>query len=219
MSEMNGERMDDEAFDAALVKAVFDMAAGEGWRRANVAEAARTAGLDLKRARLRAPSRGALLLRFGQMADQSALDLPGDETDPRERLFDMVMRRFDALQQHRDGVLALMAALPADPGLSLLLYGATLRSMNWLLGAAGVPAGGLAGTLRTHGLLGVWLSGLRAWQRDDSAELSATMAAVDKGLTRAVEAERWLPGQRLSPAQAAAEAFDSVGDDVEPASP
>ena len=212
--------MDDEAFDAALIKAVFDMAAGEGWARTNVAEAARTAGLDLRRARSRAPSRGAALLRFGQMADRAAMDIPGDETDPRERLFDMVMRRFDALQQHRDGVMALLAALPADPGLSLMLYGATLRSMNWLLGAAGVPAGGVTGALRTHGLMAVWLSGLRAWQRDDSAELSGVMAAVDKGLTRAVDAERWLPGRRQSPAEAASEAFadgPSMDGGMEPA--
>lgn len=199
--------MDDAAFDAAVVKAGFEMAAGRGWRRVNVAEAARDAGLDLPRARNRFPTRGVLLLRFGQIADAAALAVAVEEADPRERLFDMVMRRFDVLQAHRDGVLALLAALPADPGLSLLLYGATLRSMNWLLGGAGVPAGGLAGALRTHGLLAVWLSALRSWQRDGSPELSATMAAVDKGLTRAVEAERWLPGRR-GPAEAAAEAFE-----------
>ena len=204
--------MDDDAFDAAVVKAAFDMAAGEGWRGMTVAEAARAAGLDLPRVRTRFPSQGALLLRFGAMADRNALGIADEEADPRERLFDMVMRRFDTLQQHRDGVLALMQALPADPGLSLLLYGATLRSMNWLLGGAGVPASGLGGALRTHGLLAVWLSALRAWQRDDSTELSGVMAALDKGLTRAVEAERWLPGRR-TPADTAADAFTPTSDE------
>ena len=199
----------DDGFDAAMVAACFAMAAGRGWRGLNTAEAARTAGLDLIRARARFPGRAALLLRFGELADGAALGIPADELDPRERLFDMVMRRVDVLQAHRDGVLALMSALPTEPGLSLLLYGATLRSMNWLLGGAGVPAAGVQGALRTHGLMAVWLATLRAWRTDDSTELSATMAALDRALTRAVEAERWLPG-RHAPAEAAATAFDQA---------
>ena len=62
---------------------------------------------------------------------------------------------------------------------------ATLRSMGWMLEAAGLSAAGLRGLLRSEALLGVWLYALRAWRDDDSPDLSGTMAALDKALDQA----------------------------------
>ena len=58
------------------------------------------------------------------------------------------MRRFDVLQQHRAGMLALLRVLPTDPMLTLALGAATGRSMGWMLEAAGVSAAGLTGRVR-----------------------------------------------------------------------
>lgn len=204
--------------DRTLIAAVFEQAALRGWSDVSIADAARSAGIPLGEARARMPGRGAVLMRFGLMADQAALAGVSMSETPRERLFDIVMARFDALQQHRAGVLSLLAALRTDPGTSLLLYGATLRSMKWLLDGAGIPAAGIVGSLRIHGLLALWLYALRAWEADESADLSSTMAAVDRGLDRAIQAENMLPGQHvgasgapMSPAEAAAEVFEEAG--------
>lgn len=209
--------MEDDAFDQALIAAVFDQAALRGWSDVSIADAGRAAGLPLDRVRARFPGRSTVLLRFGVMADQAALRAPSTEPSARERLFDILMLRFDALQQHRDGIVALMRALPTDPGTSLLLYGATLRSMKWLLDGAGIPSGGVVGTLRVHGLLALWTYALRAWEQDDSPDLAATMAAVDRGLDRALQAEGILPRRGPSSAAEAAEVFMDagvVGDDA-----
>lgn len=203
--------MDDQQFDHALIGAVFSQAALRGWRDVNIAEAARDADLPLDRARARFPGRGAVLLRFGVAADQAALVAGSTEPSPRERLFDMVMSRFDALQQHRAAILQLLRALRTDPATSLLLYGATLRSMKWLLDGAGIPSSGVVGALRVHGLLALWLYALRIWETDESTDLSATMAAVDRGLDRAVQAENMLPGRSMSPAEDAASVFTDAG--------
>jgi hypothetical protein len=53
--------------------------------------------------------------------------------------------------------------------------------------------------LRRKGLLGVWLWTLRAWERDDSADLAATMAALDTALARAGRAAQWLEFRRAEP--------------------
>ena len=203
--------MEDTAFDQALIAAVFGQAALFGWADVNIAAAAREAGLPVDRARARFPGRGAVLLRFGVIADQAALRAPSTEPSARERLFDMLMLRFDALQQHREGIRALMYAMRTDPGTSLLLYGATLRSMKWMLDGAGIPSGGIVGALRVHGLLALWTYALRAWERDDSPDLAATMAAVDRGLDRALQAEGILPGRAPSSAAEAAEVFMDAG--------
>lgn len=203
--------MEDNAFDNALIAAVFEQAALFGWADVNIAAAAREAGLPLDRTRARFPGRGAVLLRFGVIADQAALRAPSTEPSARERLFDILMLRFDALQQHRDGIRELMRAMRTDPGTTMLLYGATLRSMKWMLDGAGIPSGGVVGALRVHGLLALWTYALRAWEQDDSPDLAATMAAVDRGLDRALQAEGILPGRAPSSAAEAAEVFMDAG--------
>jgi len=191
--------MSDSEFDNALVAAAFRLAAEEGWGQVNVAAACRAAGLPVAEARARFLNRDAILLRFGRLADQAAL-LDSPSTGPvRDRLFDLLMRRFDALQAHRDGVQALLRALPAEPSTTLLLAGATRTSMRWMLQAAGLAATGPRGELQVQGLVAVWLWTLRAWQRDESADLSGTMAALDSALGRAEQIGSWLCGSRSSP--------------------
>ncbi len=183
--------MTDDEFDDALILAAFSLAAREGWHAVSVIGAARQGGLPLDRARTRFAGRDAILMRFGKRADARALAEAPATGPARERLFDLLMRRFDALQAHRAGVLAVLKSLPADPGTALLLTAATARSMGWMLQAAGLPASGLSGQLATNGLLAVWLYTVRAWQTDDTADLSATMAALDKALARAEQAAGW----------------------------
>ena len=183
--------MTDPEFDVALITSAFALAAREGWAKVSVIGAARAGALPLEQARLRFSGPNAILLRFGQHADALALAEAADTGPTRERLFDLLMRRFDALQTQRAGVLALLHGLPTDPATALLLGSATAKSMGWMLEAAGVPTTGLSGFLATKGLVAVWLYALNAWQRDDSLDLSTTMAALDRALSRAEQAANW----------------------------
>ena len=201
--------MNDSEFDTALVTAAFRLAGEEGWRKVNVAAAARAGGLSLAEARVRFPSRAAILLRFGRLADQTALQDAAAEGPVRDRLFDLLMRRFDVLQAHRAGVKALLRTLPTDPPAALLLACATKRSMRWMLQAAGVTATGPRGELQVRGLLAVWLWAVRAWERDTSEDLSGTMAVVDAALRRAERVANWLHGERRAPPTATTEAETS----------
>jgi hypothetical protein len=186
--------MDNDEFDRQLIAAAFQLAAESGWGSVTVAAAARAAELPLEEARGRFIGRDAILMRFGRFADQAALAGVTEDGSPRDRLFDMLMRRFDALQTQRDGVRALMRALPGDPALALLMGLSTQGSMAWLLGAAGLKATGLGGVLRSKGLTAVWIYALRAWEKDDTADLSITMAALDRALSRAERIGSWLDG-------------------------
>jgi ubiquinone biosynthesis protein COQ9 len=188
--------MSDTEFDTALVTAAFRLAGEHGWRKVNVVTAAREAGLSLVEARERFPSRATILLRFGRLADQAALLDAATEGTVRDRLFDLLMRRFDVMQTHRAGVRALLRYLPTHPPTTLLLTLATKRSMRWMLQTAGVTATGPRGEVQVRGLLAVWLWGVRAWERDESEDLSGTMAAVDSALKRAEQVASWLHGQR-----------------------
>src|ERR1700712_3952085 len=107
--------MEDTAFDQELVAAAFEQAALTGWRGLSIVDAARAAGLPLDRARARCPGPAAVLMRFGLMADQAGLAEPPGGLLARDSLFDLLMQRFDVLQQYRPGMLALLRYLPTDP--------------------------------------------------------------------------------------------------------
>jgi ubiquinone biosynthesis protein COQ9 len=183
--------MNDVEFDEALVAAVFAQAGDRGWRSVSLVQAARDAGLDVGRTRSRFPSRAAVLMRFGAIADRAALEAAPSSGPVKDRLFDMIMRRVDVHQAHRAGVLAVLEAAPTDPLLGLLLSRLSLRSMGWLLEAAEVSTTGLRGAGHKRGLLAVWLWVIRAWRNDDSTDLATTMSALDQALDRAGQVARW----------------------------
>lgn len=198
--------MTDTEQDAALIAAALAIAAERGWPAVSVVAAARAAEVPLADARRRFPSRHAILLGLGRLADQAVLADVAMDGSVRDRLFDLLMRRIDAFQRHRAGVLAVLRALPSDPATVILLTCATRRSMRWMLDAAGVSVTGLAGELRLRGLIGVWLWTIRAWERDTSEDLSATMAALDTALGRAERAAEWLGAGRRPQGEAEGEA-------------
>jgi hypothetical protein len=182
---MNETDFDTALADATLVTAAFALGAEKGWRHVSPAAAARYAGLDLAKVRAAYPCTGSILKKFGEMADAAALSNALTEGSVRDRLFDILLRRFDFLQLYRPGVVALLHALPFCPPLAFVMTELNIASMGWLLEGAGVDATGLRGALAKRGLLAVWAYGIRAWADDESEDLTATMAAVDKALARA----------------------------------
>ena len=193
--------MSEPDFDEALITAAFQLAADAGWQRFTIADAARAAHLPLAQARVRFPSKHALLRQFGRKLDQAALTAASGEGSTRDQLFELLMSRFDAMKPHREGVHALLRHLPFDPATTLQLSCATRRSMRWMLNAAGQSTSGLRGALRIRGLVAIWLWTLRTFERDETEDLSATMAALDTALERAQRLTNWLPGHRAQKAE------------------
>lgn len=177
--------MNDQDFEVALVDAAFALGAEKGWSAVSPAAAARHAGLDLPCARLLFPCTGTILKKFGRQADAFALSYLASDGSTKDRLFDILLRRFDYLQVRRGGVVALTRYLPFCPPLALALTEMNISSMGWLLEGAGVGATGFSGALKKRGLLVVWLCALRVWTTDESQDLTATMAAVDTALAKA----------------------------------
>ena len=131
-------------------------------------------------------------------------------------------QRIDVLQQYRGGVQAVLRAVPFDPGLALLLAAATGDSLSWIAQAAGVETSGIAGKLRVQALTVVWLQTVRAWDRDDSADLSGTMASLDRALDRAERFGRMVSRPVFDPPASAPETeapFMSPESDPELANP
>ena len=85
------------------------------------------------------------------------------EEPPRERLFDVLMRRLEILAPHRQAVRSLLRSARRNPPLALALNRHAVRSQQWMLTAAGIKSSGPRGMIRAQGLAMLFASVLRTW--------------------------------------------------------
>lgn len=163
------------------------LAAVEGWRRITLRDIAAEAGLSLAQVHAVHRTKSEILAAFVRRIDDAVL--PEDDAEllaesPRDRLFDLVMRRLDAMAPHKEGVAAVVRDVSADPAWALCHAHSFMRSMDWMLEVAGLAAGGCRGRVRAAGLGAVYLATLRVWFTDDSPDMARTMATLDRQLRR-----------------------------------
>jgi AcrR family transcriptional regulator len=176
----------------AAVDAFLGLIAEKGFAAVTLREVAATAGLGFTDLYRLYPDKVALTAAFMARIDGEVLAGTPSHDDPeetaRDRLFDVMMRRYDALKPHRAALRAIRRAGTRDPLLALALGPALRRSMAVMLEAASLPSEGLSGALRQNGLLAIHYAVSRVYDRDETADLSKTMAALDSRLKMA---ERW----------------------------
>jgi AcrR family transcriptional regulator len=172
--------------------AFLGLIAEKGFSAVTLRDVATAAGLGFADLYRLYPDKVALVGTFMARIDGEVLAGAPSHDDPeetaRDRLFDVMMRRYDALRPHRLALRAIRRAGTRDPLLALALGPALRRSMAVMLEAASLPSEGLSGALRQNGLLAIHYAVSRVYDRDETADLSKTMAALDSRLKMA---ERW----------------------------
>jgi AcrR family transcriptional regulator len=169
----------------------MELLAEKRFEEIGFAEIASRAGVSLPTLRAEFGSTLAIFAAQMKAIDRevlAGLDADMAEEPPRERLFDVLMRRLDALEPHKEAVRSLMHSAARNPGLALALNGLSVRSQQWMLTAADISASGPRGMMRAQGLALLFASVLRTWIRDDDPGHAPTMAALDRALARG---QRW----------------------------
>ena len=172
------------------VDALMALLAEHAFDEIGLAEIAGRAGLSLSQLRAEFGSTLAILAAHVKDIDRKVLDGKEDTADEsaRDRLFDVLMRRLEALAPYKDAVRSLLHSARRSPALALALNGMALRSQHWMLTAAGIGTQGPRGMLRVQGAALLFGRVLSVWVNDEEPGLDRTMAALDRGLA---SAERW----------------------------
>ena len=173
------------------IHALMDLLAEQSFEQIGLAEGAGRAGLKLSQ--LRTEFGSTLAIVGAHIKDIDREVLAGGSADmaeepARERLFDVLMRRLEALGPYKAAVRSLLRSARRNPGLALALNAMGVRSQKWMLEAAGIGASGPKGALRAQGAALMFARVLSVWFDDDEPGLDRTMAALGRGLA---SAERW----------------------------
>ena len=174
-----------------IIAAFMSLLADKPIEQIGFAGIAREAGVSL--VELRDLYGSTLAILAAQMKETDRAVLAADAADmaeepPRERLFDVLMRRLEVLEPHKAAVRSLTRSASRNPGLAFALNGLAVRSQQWMLTAADIDAAGPRGMVRAQGLAILFASVLRTWVDDDDPGHARTMAALDRALARG---QRW----------------------------
>lgn len=170
-----------------IIDALLALAGEMPWEDITISEVALHAGISLADFRDQFPSKGAVLAGFSRMIDRKVLDGTNEDLaaeTARDRLFDVLMRRIDAMGPYKAGLKGISQWVRRDPVSAMALNTTVLNSMRFMLEAAHLHSEGIAGTLKLQGLAIAWQRVLNVWFEDDEPGLDRTMAALDRELSR-----------------------------------
>ena len=170
-----------------IVDALMELAGERRFEDISVRDICKTAGVSLSDFHGLFPSKGAVLAGFSRRIDQAVLAQENGELadeSPRERLFDILMRRLEAMAPYREGVREAAAWLRRQPAAAFAMNQVVITSMRFMLEAAGIEVEGAASIVKLQGLALAWARVLRVWLDDEEPALSKTMAELDRVLTR-----------------------------------
>ena len=188
------------------VEAALKLAETEKWGDLTLAAIASEAGLSLADFHTHADKdalSAAVERRFDAAMSEGSIDA---EETARTRLFDVIMMRFEAMEEVRDGAMSYLRWRDRSlDGLKLRVKGRT-DAARWALTCAGldgksrIPRG-----VQLTALAWVIAQAERAWREETSADLSRTMAALDAELIKIEERAEWLSSRGKKKAQADAD--------------
>jgi AcrR family transcriptional regulator len=170
-----------------IIDAQMALAAEQRFEEISISAICAKAGVTLADFRDCFPSKGAVLAGFSKRIDRIVLQQRSDDLAneaPKERLFDVLMRRLDAMRPYRDGLREIGQWLRRDPLSALAVNQVVVNSMRFMLEAAGIDSEGGAGAVKLQGLALAWARIVNVWLDDKEPELSKTMATLDRELTR-----------------------------------
>ena len=190
-----------------IIRAFFALLAEQAFEDIGYTDIAARAGVPLATLRKEFGSKLPIVAAYIKAIDRKVLaggDADMADEPPRERLFDALMRRLEALAPDRAAIHSLMRSARRHPSLALAFNALSVRSQQWMLTAANIDAAGPRGIVRAQGLALLFADVLRTFVHDEDEGLARTMAALDRALARG---QRWsgfledlcriAPGRRL----------------------
>ena len=171
-----------------VIETALSLAAQHGWENVSLSDIAKKSGLSLAALSDNFEDKGDILNALGRIIDRKTLANAVEvdpETSIKERIFDILMERFEILNQYRAGTISILESFKYDPKQVVIGLPYVCRSMNWMLEACAIDTSGIKGALRVTGVTAIYLKVIHVWKDDDSEDLSQTMAALDKALNQA----------------------------------
>ena len=211
----------DELIEKGLL-AALELAGERGWQSLTLADIAAAAGLTLND--FHGVATTDTLADSVEGYFDKAMSGEGIDTEetPRERLFDVIMLRFEAMEPYRDGLKDLMKWRERSAMRLARLVAARKASADWALVSAGLDGADQAvpRDIRALGVAYAIGRAERAWRKETDPGFARTMADLDKALRQLEEGvgrfSKWRWGRQPEHGAEAEPGDNEPADQAEP---
>lgn len=170
-----------------IIDAALKLASDLSWEYITLSDIAKEANVEMADFRDFFEDKTDILVAYGRRIDRKVLseikDIDMNESE-KDRLFEVLMERFDVINEDRDAVVSILKSLKSDPKAVLISAPHLKHSMAWMMEAAGIQSHGWKGAGQLMALTLTYLNVVRTWKTDETEDMAKTMAALDKGLVR-----------------------------------
>ena len=108
-----------------------------------------------------------------------------EKSSKKDMIFEIIMMRFDILQQHRQAINSIYINLKKNPKDLVFLLPDILHSIMLIFKYAKIDTKGIVGPLKIKGVFIIYISTFFTWKKDNSDSLEKTMTSLDDYLNRA----------------------------------
>ncbi|MBD1147991.1 hypothetical protein IDH28_04065 [Pelagibacterales bacterium SAG-MED31] len=115
-----------------------------------------------------------------------------ESSSSKDMLFEVLMARFDILQENRVSFIKIFKKFKKSPKKILALFPSFLESMIVTAELAKLNVNGLKGSIRLKGLFFVYFLTFNSWANDTTTSLEKTMNALDNNLDQAEKFNKYL---------------------------
>ena len=150
-------------------------------------------GKNIKKQKL-INSKNDLLKNLNRYVDNSLIEKTKniENSSTKDMLFEVLMARFDILQEHRISFIKIFQVFKKSPKKLIKLFPSFLESMIVTAELAKFNVNGLRGSVRLKGLFLVYFATFFSWLDDKTISLEKTMNALDKNLDQAEKFSKYI---------------------------
>jgi AcrR family transcriptional regulator len=167
-----------------VIDAAMTLAARRDFGDVSLTDIAHEAEISLADLRDLFPSKGAIVGGFDRRIDRQVLEAVAElnsQEPARDRLYEVLRKRLEALEPYRDALSSLSRWASRDPLIATALNRETVNSMRFMLEAAEIDCDGPVGAVKLQGLAMAWGRVLNAWFESG---FSAALETLDSEISR-----------------------------------
>ena len=144
------------------------------------AKISKTQGINLIK------SKKDILFLLNDYFDYKTLsDLKIEEISNQEKIFEILITRFEIYNEHRKAIKKLSTYILNKPDLVLITFPLLMDSLSSILEFSNISPDGIMGKIKVEGLFIIFLLTFLVRKKDESRHLNKTMSALDNYLRKA----------------------------------
>lgn len=170
-----------------LIEEAFKLIPLLGWHSFTVVQLAKNLDLSLAQIYSIFPDKISVLVSFFEKIDMKILSQINKEdfNEPRrERIFELLMSRFEALNPYKKALRSIGNGILSDPITALKLMPKLLHTLRWMLEASGYDVQGLKGHIKINTFAFLYIGVIAEWMDNDAVDQTKIMALLDKMIIR-----------------------------------